>query len=560
MIALVKQFAAKERKFGLVWEEKPENVAILCETKLPVLNEVVERHIERRQNGKTLMPDDGSNLPTHLLIEGDNYHALSVLNYTHAGKIDVIYIDPPYNTGAKDWKYNNNYVDSEDAYRHSKWLSFMEKRLVLAKKLLKPTGTLICTIDKNEQANLGVLLRMIFPEMEIVCVTIIHNPGGIQGKNFSYTHEYAYFVHPQDGVYISTTERDDVPTTAFRDWGKPTSLRTAAKTQFYPIIVKDGVIVGFGDVPDDDYHPNSNEVRKDGTIAVYPIDERGVERKWRFGRSSVESIKDELVCKINQGAVSIFRNKKNFRRKTVWIDTKYNANIYGTKLLKGIIDTDFPYPKSLYAVKDCIDSIIHDKKSAVVLDFFAGSGTTGHAVLELNASDGGNRQFILCTNNENGIAENVTCPRIKKVIDGYGGKEGIPAELRYFRTEFVEKDENEVTDAVRHELVERATDMLKIRENTFTLVEESRRRRRRQFEIYTNVAKTKYTAVIYDTTAIEAVKKKIVGKAVSIYIFTLGDDTYESDFDDPNWRVEPLPERILQVYKRLFAKRGKGTA
>jgi adenine-specific DNA-methyltransferase len=147
---------------------------------LPVLCEVETKRIT--SGGK-------HDTPAHLIIEGDNYHVLSVLNYTHSGKIDVIYIDPPYNTGNKDWKYNNNYVDSEDTFRHSKWLSFMHKRLELAKNLLTENGALICTIDRNEQANLGVLLQEIFPEMEVVCVTIIHNPGGIQGKNFSHTNE-----------------------------------------------------------------------------------------------------------------------------------------------------------------------------------------------------------------------------------------------------------------------------------------------------------------------------------------------------------------------------------
>ena len=166
--------AEKRKKYGIVWEDKPEKVAELCKEKLPVLSE---------DKTKEIRTDDER--PANILIEGDNYHALSVLNYTHKGKIDVIYIDPPYNTGAKDWKYNNHYVDSNDQWRHSKWLSFMEKRLKLAKKLLKRNGVLICTIDKHEHSALGLLLQELFPNREIVCVTIIHNPGGIQGKNFS---------------------------------------------------------------------------------------------------------------------------------------------------------------------------------------------------------------------------------------------------------------------------------------------------------------------------------------------------------------------------------------
>jgi len=199
LLALVKQLSAQTRKFGLVWEDKPEKVAIDCETKLPVLVEDGERHIERDCDATdSLLGDDGANLPTHLIIEGDNYHALSVLNYTHAGKVDVIYIDPPYNTGAKDWTYNNDYVDREDTYRHSKWLSFMQKRLILAKNLLTENGVLICAIDENELHTLGLLLEEIFGQVyEYHCIAIVHNPRGIQGTNFSYINEFAFFVVPK---------------------------------------------------------------------------------------------------------------------------------------------------------------------------------------------------------------------------------------------------------------------------------------------------------------------------------------------------------------------------
>src|SRR5438094_357619 len=227
----------KRKKYGIVWEVKPEAVAELCKQKLPVLAEDSDRRIltDREE-------------PVNVLIEGDNYHALSVLNQTHKGRIDVIYIDPPYNTGARDWKYNNDYVDINDAWRHSKWLSFMEKRLRLAKDLLKGTGVLICTIDENEHAALGLLLQELFQNREIVCVTIVHNPGGIQGNNFSYVHEYAYFVYPNGGTFISRIRREDVPPTPLRDWGKETSKREAARNCFYPIFVKEEEIVGFGEV------------------------------------------------------------------------------------------------------------------------------------------------------------------------------------------------------------------------------------------------------------------------------------------------------------------------
>lgn len=538
----------KRKKYGLVWEDKPENVVEQCKTELPVLEEV---------KNKEIITDPSK--PVNLLIEGDNYHALSVLNYTHKGKIDVIYIDPPYNTGARDWKYNNDYVDINDQWRHSKWLSFMEKRLKLAKNLLKKNGVLICTIDKNEQANLGVLLQEIFNGKEIVCVTIIHNPGGIQGKNFSHTNEFAYFIHPQNGNFISTIARDDVPPTAFRDWGKESSKREAAKTCFYPIFIKDESIIGFGDVSSDDFHPkSSNVLRKDGIIEVYPVDQKGVERKWRFGRETVEDIKEELICKKVKGEYSILREKKDYRWKTVWTETKYNANVYGTKLLNNIIEAKFPYPKSLYAVMDCVKAVIHDKTNSIVLDFFAGSGTTGHAVLELNKIDNGNRKFILCTNNEdnNGegtkIADDMCYPRIEKVINGYKGLldgkkyQGLNGNLKYFRTSFVFADS---TDKNKIALTEKATEMLCVKEDTFEEVKSTK-----QYKIFRN--KKRYTGIVFDHQAIDDFKKeieKIDGK-FSLYIFSLGDDTFDQEFEDMKKKVKlsPIPEAILRVYRRIF--------
>jgi len=541
LIAEIKRLK-KGKKFGLLWEDKPEDVAELCKTKLPVLVDVPEKEIS-----------DGPDEPTNILIEGDNYHALSVLNYTHKGKIDVIYIDPPYNTGAKDWKYNNAYVDDNDAYRHSKWLAFMEKRLRLARNLLRPNGVLICTIDENEHASLGMLLQELFFDWEIVCITIIHNPGGIQGKNFSYCHEYAYFVYPTGGgEYISKVRRDDIDPTPLRDWGKESAKREAAKNCFYPIYIKGDGILGFGDVCKDSFHPSGpNVLRKDGTVEVYPIDKNGVERKWRFSRQSVEGIKEELLCQQIKNEYVILRAKKDYRWKTVWTDGKYNANVYGTQLLNNIIQTKFPFPKSLYAVKDCIQAVIHNKTDSIILDFFAGSGTTGHAVLELNKDDDGNRKFILCTNNENKIAEEVCYPRIKKIMTGYkdskGDKvDGLGGNLKYFRTDFVDADP---TDKNKKKLTEMATEMLCLKEGTFEKITN-----KKAFKIFKNT--NHYTGIIFDQMAISDFKEaiaKLKGK-FSVYVFSLGDDSFEDEFKDIKQKVKlsPIPEVILRVYRRIF--------
>jgi len=542
----------KRKKFGIVWENKIEEVAEQCKTSLPVLEDEKTRTFSTDKSGIN-----------HIFIEGDNYHALSVLNYTHKKKISVIYIDPPYNTGNNSWQYNNDYVDKDDKFRHSKWLSFMSKRLRLAKNLLKENGILICAIDHNEQEVLGLLLREIFPGKELTCITIIHNPGGIQGNNFSYTHEYAYFVYPSGGKrFIALQDRDDNPDIRpLRDVSTGNHLRTDAANCFYPILVKDQRIIGFGNVCKDSFHPNSANVdRKDGIMEVYPIDAQGNERKWVFSRQTVETINNELTVEYNKQRKiwDIIRKKTKLNFKTVWTDKMYNANAYGTKLLSQIIDIKFPYPKSLYAVKDCIKAAVHDKNNAIILDFFAGSGTTAHAVLELNKEDGGNRKFIICTNNEdnNGsgtkIAKDICYPRIKKVMQGYVDKngekiEGLGGNLKYFSTSFAN---NVKTDNDKRILTTRCTEMLCLAEETFDKVIS----KKGLFAFYENQRQT--TGIIFDEDAIPDFKEeaKKYQKPIVVYVFSY-DHTYnEEDFADlKNLKVvKPIPEVILNVYRKIY--------
>ena len=401
----------KTKKYGLVWdsEKEPEKVVTDCENNIPVLQRIKDKRI------KTNDSDD------NILIEGDNYHALTCLNYTHKGKIDVIYIDPPYNTGNKSWKYNNCYVEKDDSYYHSKWLNMMSKRLELAKNLLSEDGCLVCAIDENELSNLDILMKTIFKGYNVDQIAVIHNPRGVQGNNFSYTHEYALFVYPRNSkVYIGDVEREKHLVEELRDHGG-SSKREDAKNCFYPFLIKDEKIIGLGDVPKDNYHPNSkNIIQKSGIIEIYPIDSKGIERKWVFAKDSVSKIMSKLhVKKRPDGLFDIFRTKDTQKPRTVWFGQRYDASTWGSKIVKQITKTDFPYPKSIYTVFDCISILAQNRQSATILDFFAGSGTTGHAVLDLNKQDGGNRKFILCTNNENNICEDVTYPRIHNVIKGY---------------------------------------------------------------------------------------------------------------------------------------------
>lgn len=411
------------KKYGLIFEEHREEIDEVLDTHTPVLTEQSDLFIA---NGGEM----------NFLIEGDNLASLKLLEKTHKGKIDLIYIDPPYNTGASNWIYDNDYVDGNDLFKHSKWLSMMELRLSTAKKLLTPKGVLICAIDENESATLRLLLEDIFGTgYEYDCITIVHNPRGIQGKNFSYTNEFAYFVIPKGDKIIGERKlsESEIYWSPLRNWGSE-SLRSDARNCFYPIIVKDDQIIGFGDVSPNDYHPTKNVILDDGSIAIYPIDAKGIERKWRYARQSVEGILDYLSVKQTKGIYDIEIGKTFGTYKTVWADPKYDANGYGKQLLNSLVpNCPFDFPKSLWNVYDCLFSVVANNKNATILDFFAGSGTTGHAVMKLNSEDNGTRKFILCTNNENNICREVTYERLKNAMSN----ENYAASLKYYKVEYI---------------------------------------------------------------------------------------------------------------------------
>ncbi|MCK9594830.1 MAG: site-specific DNA-methyltransferase, partial [Candidatus Omnitrophica bacterium] len=462
------------------------------------------------------------------------------------------YIDPPFNTGATNWKYNNDYVEKEDAFRHSKWLSLMEKRLKLAKALLKRSGVLICAIDENELWHLGCLLEDIFPGHEVHLVTIVHNPRGVQGKNFSYTNEFAYFVIPNGQKVVGNRKlsEDEIYISNLRNWGGE-SLRTDARNCFYPIIVKNNKIIGFGDVPPKDFHPKKQTEEKKGSFYVWPIDVKGVERKWRYARQSVESVLKILRVKENKDRIEIEIGKDYGTVRTVWQDHKYDAAEYGTKLVHALVPSNhFDFPKSVYNVYDCLAPLITEQKNAVVLDYFAGSGTTGHAVMMLNKMDEGNRKFILCTNNEGGIAEEICYPRIKNVIKGhkdYPDITDIPANLKYFKTDFVDA---KPTDLNKKKLVDKSTEMLCLKEDCFYEVKKTR-----DYRIFKD-NKDKYLGIVYDDDGIDPFKKEVIKlkKDFVVYIFSLDESAREEEFEDVIKFVElkPIPAVILNVYKRIF--------
>ncbi len=393
----------------------------------------------------------------HTLIEADNYHALQLLEYLYAGKVDCIYIDPPYNTGARDWKYNNDYVDGNDQYRHSKWLSMIQKRLKIAKKLLNPKDSvMIITIDEKEYLHLGCLLEEMFPEARMQMVSSIIKPEGTQRRNeFSRTNEFIFFVMFGDAVvptytnamFETGTESDSSAKPREIEWSdlrrrNRANVRSSRPNQFYPIFVnyETGFIDSIGDVlaPDQDRH---TIVPPEGCYAGFPGAPDGREMLWgkhcatakvllekgyikaekgtipsrvkiRYLPSGIESDIESGVIRITgrgeQGEVigEYVDETRYFAPKSVWNMASHNAQTFGSLVLKNVLgENRFTFPKSLYAVKDCIGMFTAEKRDALIVDFFAGSGTTLHAVTLLNAEDAGNRRCIIVTNNEVSVEE-----------------------------------------------------------------------------------------------------------------------------------------------------------
>ena len=456
----------------------------------------------------------------HTLIEADNYHALQLLEYLYAGEVDCIYIDPPYNTGAKDWKYNNDYVDGADAYRHSKWLSFMQRRLKLAKKLLNPKDSvLIVTIDEKEYLHLGCLLEEMFPNATITMATDVINPraGVARSNSFTRSQEYVYFIQIGSSsiaseILVDDTKKNPIWFSLMRTGSN--SSRSDRPNLFYPVwVTREGRLACIGDNIPVDKDKSTVLAPKDGLIAIWPLRPDGRENTWQLGRDSLKKAFDEGTAKINvhgdkftinylrnaekerinngeiivegredTGALILRHNEKIGKTKSpdsVWQKASHDAGIYGSSLISAIfIGRRFSFPKSLYATEDALRYVVANKPNALILDFFAGSGTTMHAVNLLNAEDGGHRRCIMVTNNEVsadeakmlkdkgyqpgdeeweelGIARYVTWPRTVCSIEGHDVKgnslkgnylgsdkpmaDGFKANAAFFKLGFLDK-------------------------------------------------------------------------------------------------------------------------
>jgi len=640
------ELLSSQKRYGLVWEDKPEAMEDELRHKLPILKEVIDKRIivdsnltieENNTNNEksTLFGNDNENLntlttpntataPNHILIEGDNLHALSVLNYTHAGKIDVIYIDPPYNTGNKDFKYNDRFVDKEDSYRHSKWLAFMNKRLKLAKNLLKDTGVIFISIDDNEQAQLKLLCDEVFGEENFVnniAIKVRDNAGESGGgedkklkKNIEYllffskirreynlpkhfteinmrnillenqisNDEYVYknvLTNVFGREYLTSTldgsgneiaiyKYNNFETKTIKSLIKEENLtEIEIYKKYYNKIfttynartsIRDRVKASIGDfngLIEIEYIPKSGKYKN---ILTKKYFSGNTMRLWAWmNEISYKKVNDEIVIKSPLG--------------TLWEDLSWASlsSEGGVKFENG----KKPIALLNRVIKNC------ESKNAIILDFFAGSGTTLHATMQLNAEDGGNRQCILVTNNENNIAEEVCYERNKRVINGYTKPNGDKVaglknnNLRYYKTEFVDSAK---TIKNRLNLMELSKDMLCIKDDCYVEIDlgnidlgntdlgvvnseviDSNQRTKSKIQLFEN--DNIYMMIIYDEeeidNAIEIIKP--LNKKVNIYIFSPGQYPFTDDFEEVIDKVElcALPEAIYRAYKSILPKK-----
>ena len=538
------QILKQQKKFGLVWEEKTEEVVEQCKKQAPILESVPEMSVQTSKHDLN-----------HIMIEGDNYHALQVLNYTHKGKIDVIYIDPPYNTGKdKEWKYNDKYVDSNDDYRHSKWLSMMYKRLISAKELLSAGGVIFISIDDNEQATLKLLCDRIFESENFITNFVWEKNFAPKNDNkyISTSHEYIFLYSKNKSLFKRNllpreekhdkgyTNPDNDPRGA---WTSGSMLATTFSEKYVYQIIK----------------PNKDKV----------LPPEG--RCWRYSQAKVKELMDDDRIWFGKDGKNIPRVKRFLSEVQSGVvpasllkHSEVASGQDGTNDLRLILGKqafDFPKPQKL--IQHLLK--IASQKTSIILDFFAGSGTTAHAVLELNKQDGGNRQVIVCTNNENnngngseGIARGVCQPRIKKVIQGYtkqNGKnekvEGLGGNLKYFKTDFVDvKNIHDVTDDDKLKLTEKVGQMIALKENAFEQVEKNK-----FYQIFTD-QKDKFVGVYFseDLEKLQEFEDKILEKPeVKLYMFSYeGSDDWKSDYEEyNNVQVQDIPEPILRVYRGL---------
>ncbi len=542
LIHLLEENENTTGKYGLVWdkEKEPEKIVIDCDKNIPVLQEINEKNIL------------SSNYNNNLLIEGDNFHSLSILNYTHKNKIDVIYIDPPYNTGSNDFTYNDRIVDPEDGYRHSKWLNFMEKRLKLARNVLKEDGFIFISIGDDEFAQLKLLCDKIFnPSNFVTNFTWIQttNPPSLGKIRNNMEYVVCYQNRPNNiKLFGRNSNEKDSP---LANGGNNNTRITIPK--------------GTCEFPNDEEIVINPEMKKSG---VNLLDKVVVKNHRNENDFSVEFQskwrQENVINETNNGTKFLIKDSSYFsiryQKSAIgyvvpdkFLDpTKFDVkdNEFGRKQLEELVGKGkFSYPKNTPLIKTLIKMVAKDNKNAIILDFFAGSGTTGQAVLELNKEDGGHRQFILCTNNENNICEDVTYLRIERAIKGYEKFNPLDGGLKYYKCEFVENSNNR--DQLYFDLTEKCIPMMCIKDNNFIEYKSTD-----EYKIFTNEDKTSYSCVYYylfGDKEDEFIKElENINEFKSIYKFSLGDTVDTSMFKNvKNYNVEAIPYKIVELYKRI---------
>ncbi len=557
------------KTYGLVWENKLEFIEEKLREEIPVLKELTEFAII----------SDNRSAPNHILIEGDNLESLVALTYTHSEKVDLIYIDPPYNTGSKDFIYNDSYVDADDTYRHSKWLSFISKRLRIAKKLLADHGVLFISIGDDEIGNLKLLTDEMF--QPIALVPRIAKKGSNQGTYFRPTKDYLLVccknieaVHP----FIDATQTSDLKKYKFieestgRRFRKGHSFYQASldplrgcKNQRYYMEAPDGTLI----IPPGENFPTKNE----DAAFIAPVTRN--DKVWRWSYQSYQKKKSKIIfAKTKRSPLvdnhgnptqwNVYEKKYADEEKIVNttlpndVITDY-INTLGTSLL-GDMQINFSYSKPVELIKYLI-SICQLKKDITVLDFFAGSGSTLHAVMQLNEKDGGTRRCILCTNNENGICQNVTYERNKKVITGYIKPDGTNVDgltnnnLRYYRTDLIGRRR---TPQNMRRLMLLSTGMICIKENVFTEVNNFHGLSTLEngFRYYNDNGKA--LLIIYNEETlypiIDILETIEVTQPIAIYIFCPGADAWDLEFENVSDKVRlvAVPSSIYNAYRRVL--------
>lgn len=529
---------SKQKKYGLVWEDKPEAVEERLREDLPVLIE---------DSTKAIISED-DDAPNHILIEGDNLEALTALAYTHERKIDVIYIDPPYNTGNKDFVYNDHIVDREDSYRHSKWLSFMNKRLRIAKKLLSDKGVIFISIDDNEQAQLKLLCDDIFGGENFIADLIWQKKkgGGNDSRFVATEHEYvlAYAKNVRelptifisfDKEYVARYKEKDNIGRFFWD----TFKRKSGK-QYYSIECPDGTIL---------------EKEENGEPISWLRSKPRFLSDLEQGEARIIKVKGKWTVHFKQ------RQPEGYKPRSIMTDVGTTSS--GADVLKELFNVTnlFNNPKPVDLILFLIKFV---KNEITILDFFAGSGTTLHATMQLNAEDGCKRKCILVTNNENNICEEVTYERNKRVINGYTKPNGEYVEglhdnnLRYYRTSFVGRNRSMKN---MRQLMNLSTDMLCIKEDLYAEQPKfgEQRTYKNVFRYFDNGKKR--MMIIYKEEAVQQladlIRKTDYEGKMRLYVFSPSEDPWEGDFEEVQDKVElcALPQAIYNAYRRILPKK-----